>query len=691
MVTPAGGPTQQMVPHEKGHFEFVEHSSILYGESRKGGIKDMSGTAHVGAVVSALTVMLLLSSVAGAIEYGPNLLVNGGFEQDKDGDGVPDGWLRSVQDARAEAEVVLQDGGVAEGSRCVRIRFLSPDYMHQARLIQHVKIEPGTVYEISFCYRSALHPGLHADILMTGTGPMYRGIAQMPIAGWVRKREMFLIPASVRGTKPKDIGEVGEAVICIQNRSTVPIWYDDVSFRATDLTLEELQAIAPELRLHPRTAADTAIFPRTGLEEVRFIPHARVGAGKIEDALLELWLATEDDLVPLGSYESRGTIRIPVESLPYGPSRLIAMMLKKGEPFDEVLACHEQTIERFSADEIPTTPDPADAPVLTDRDQRFFPIGMYGMQIKWPEEWWRELVDHGFNVVHDYGFGGGPENLEADLRYLDRAQRLGLRVMAQLPRSLAEGEDGLGELKEWLREISRHPDILFYYSDEMVSIRHTPLQRVAAVRELMRQVDPKRKYLPFDTWERGFLAHVDGLLTWCSTRSMALLLRGRLGPNKPWIAVPNVSYRAQEPPDRDEQRYQTFMPVILGARGVFYWMYSEAKYHSGDPDYLGRLLDSAKELSQIAPAVISGEDLPDWTPDLSASRGISRLICTLDGRVYVLGGPSDPEQRGRLRFELPAGIRAKILFEAPKRTWEGPERVKITVPRRRVKVIELSR
>ena len=122
----------------------------------------------------------------------------------------------------------------------------------------------------------------------------------------------------------------------------------------------------------------------------------------------------------------------------------------------------------------------------------------------------------------------------------------------------------------------------------------------------------------------------------------------------------------------------------------FYWMYSEAKYHSGDPDYLGRLLDSAKELSQIAPAVISGEDLPDWTPDISASRGISRLLCALDGRVYVLVGPSDPEQRGRLRFELPAGIRAKLLFEAPERTWEGPERVKITVPRRRVKLIELS-
>ncbi len=642
-------------------------------------------SAALSWVLTAVAV--LCAGPLHAIEYGPDLMVNGGFEADADDDGVPDGWRRSVQMAGADGEVVLQKRGAAEGERCVRIRFLNPDRMLQARLIQHVEIASDTVYELTYCYRSEQMPGLEADVLLTGTGPMYRNWYHAPMGRWVRKRRLFHIPESVRGTRPKDIGDVGEAVILMQNRSTVTIWYDDVSFRATDLTPEELEALRPQLRLDPKSTTDSLIFPDSGQPNARFLVRSHVPEGMREGLSLELWLDSQDGLAPLGTHDPAAPLRIPVTLLPYGSSQLIALLLREDEPLDELIAEHRRPIHRFSPDEIAGAPDLADAPVLRHRDKPFFPIGMYGMVLEQRSLYWADLAEHGFNVIHDYLFSG--TDLEKCVRYLDHAWASGFHVMVELPRALAE-TGRHEELRPWIEEYGRHPATLFYYADEMVMMRHTPLDRVAAVRQILREIDPGHPFLPFEKPDTRLLLHADGLLAGGESRSAAMLYRARLGPGKPWIAVPNVSCRDREPPNADEQRYHTFMPVILGARGIFYWMHSEAKWHSGDPEYLGRLLDSAKELSEVAPAIISGQALPEWMPKLEHDDRVCVLRCALEDRAYVLAGPAGPADSGRLRMELPEEVRAETLFERPKRPWPPGGECEIAIEPRRVKVILLQ-
>lgn len=173
--------------------------------------------------------------------------------------------------------------------------------------------EPGTVYELSYCYRSEMRGGLKADVLLTGTGPRYRNWYHPPLADWVRVRRRFPVPESVRGTKPADIGEVGEVVVFLQNRSTVPIWYDAVSMRATDLAPEEFEETELQFRLQPLSASDCMIFPDSGSRGARFTCNMRV-----QHARLRLQLAHAESAVELPAQDVTEPIAIPVEQIPVG-------------------------------------------------------------------------------------------------------------------------------------------------------------------------------------------------------------------------------------------------------------------------------------------------------------------------------------------------------------------------------------
>ena len=194
--------------------------------------------------------------------------------------------------------------------------------------------------------------------------------------------------------------------------------------------------------------------------------------------------------------------------------------------------------------------------------------------------------------------------------------------------------------------------------------------------------------MPFDRPEPELMPYFDGL-TWsgCS-RSAALLYRVRLGKDKPWIAVQNISFRNTDAPTMEEQRYCVFMPVILGARGIFFWMYSEARWHAKDPEYFGRVMNSARELSEIAPVIMSQEPLPEWMLRIETSGEVCVLKCSMGGRAYVLAGPASPDGSGWLHVTVPRGIQLSQPFAKSKPHRKSGGTIEIPIRPKRVVVLQ---
>ena len=627
------------------------------------------------------------------IRYGPELLINGSLEEDVDADGVPDGWRRSVQSnpgERAEAEMVTEAENAADGQRCLRIEWKTKKGAIQARLIQLVKANPGKVHEIAYWYRSGLDPRLHADVLLTGTGPAYRNWGHRPTARWARKVVRFLIPEHVRGKRPQDIGEVGEVAVLIQNRGIVPIWYDGVSFRETDLAETDLERLTCEVRLSPKSSDDSVVFPNSGRAECRFGVTAKAPGKNAEDLSLEVFLGVGASLTPLGRLDLDGDeVRVSVASLPIGKSQLIAYLWNR--PSRELLADHEQTLQRFSPDEVPADVDLEKAPLFLDKGKPFFPIGVYGFDPPRTPEQCEELKAHGFNTIHSYVPEGSQAltKTERVRQYLNMAKTYGFRTVLGMPRGIAES-DRQPELGPWVREFGSDPTVLFFYSDEMVCIRGSSIGRVASLHRLLRKNAPSIPYLPYEPADPELTPHVDGLI-WgaTTTRSEGLVYRARLGPTKPHIGVQHIDQNTQPPQDA-EQEYRVFIPVIHGARGWFLFMWSWAKWNRPDPGYFQRMLTSVEHLAEIAPAIISEQPVPEWTPTVEESEDLSLLRCALADRVFFLLGPSFPGRPGKMTVDVPKGIRGRRMWRNPEQT-VGAGRHELPVAPRTVTVLEFSR
>ncbi len=646
-------------------------------------------TAMLTCLVALIGTRVATCQPAPTIDHGPELLVNGSFETDADGDGVPDGWRRNIQ-GDAQADVVLESAEAADGRRCIRIQWHSDDGAIQARLIQHVPIEPGKVYEIAYWYRSAPDSRLHADVLLTGTGPAYRNWGHAPTARWARKTVRFLIPEHARGQKPTDIGEVGEAAILVQNRGTVPIWYDGISFRETNLSEADLGLLASEVRLSPKSSDDSVIFPNTGKTECAFGVTVKAPTAAHDSLSLEVRLGVDGGLTPLGTFGADvGSVTAPVSRLPVGKSQLIAYLWDKQT--GELLADHQQTLERFSPSEVPADIDLESAPAFHDKGKRFFPIGVFGFDPPRLPEQCEELKARGFNTIHSYvPEGTGAFADPAPVRkYLDMAQRYGFRTAIGMPRGIAES-DRQPELVPWVREFGGHPTVLFFYTDEVVCIRSSPVSRVASLQRLLHEAVPGVPYIPYEPAETYLMPHVDGLI-WgaTTTRSEALVYRARLGARKPHIAVQHVDQNTL-PPQGAEQEYRVFAPVIHGARGWFLFCWSWAKWNRADPAYFERMLTSVEHLAEVAPAVVSGEPLPDWTPTITAEEGSSALRCASGERVYFLLAPSSPDRAARATLYVPEGVHGR-------RMWSdgdpglGPGTHDLMIEQRTVSVLEFRR
>ena len=124
------------------------------------------------------------AAIAGGMTYnvGQNLLANPDFAMNNGVDA--DGWEHVVQfGTNAVMRIVKVDGqpGIRQAAEMF---FTAKDRAVQTRYKQIVPFETNAVYELEYSYQSGMDGTLHADVMMTGSGPMYRSFSNIPSARW---------------------------------------------------------------------------------------------------------------------------------------------------------------------------------------------------------------------------------------------------------------------------------------------------------------------------------------------------------------------------------------------------------------------------------------------------------------------------------------------------------------------------
>lgn len=591
---------------------------------------------------------------------GENIIVNGSFDHDQDSNGVPDGWVRNIQMPGAKAEVMLEKSG---GGNCLKSRFFSTQFMLQARVFQRVNVIPGKVYELSYKYKSGTGSGLRADILMTGTGPIYRSIFQEPVKNWTKKKQIFLIPSWMKGP----------AAIYVQNRSTVPIWYDDISFRVTDINPKEIKAYQSKVIVQPVASDDQLIIPGTNRKTVEFLIRIKTSTKIKRNLLAKAHLLTGENGFRQCQISGEKVI-IPVKSILDGTSVLSVLLFDRSD--DSLIASARLNIEKIPMAMMKGNLDLKQAAVFKDKNGKpFFPIGMYGVALKANTKVFKELYSNGFNTVHNYNFEGknGTRCPKLITEFLNKAQKNQLKVMAGIPRHLAEKPGCTKALVKWIDTIKNHPAVLFYYSDEMYCMRHTPMKVFKATYNAIKKADPKREWILYETPEKKLAPYMDGIMLGVSNANTAKLIRLRLGGNKPVFGVfGQPDFKAGKAPSLHEMRYNVFMPVILGARGVFYWWYPTIQWHNKQKELLAKnLYACTKILFLMAPALVSGEKLPAWTKQIKTTGQARYCYGALQDKVYIIAGIEQTNKRGSIEFRVPSGYSAELMFTPQKIFDEG--------------------
>ena len=563
---------------------------------------------------AAFAALASASQVIPAFSPGPNLLTNPEFASVNGVDA--DGWQHFVQHGTNAVMRIVPVEGQPGIKQAVEMYFTDMDRAVQTRYKQDAPFETNTVYELEYSYQSEMDGALKADVLMTGSGPMYRSFFNIPSGKWTRVRRFFATPEGILTKEGK--------IFLVQNRSTVPIRYANVSLRATDIPVEDVALFQPSISVHSVSADDQLVLPGGNKATADFVVHTDCDR---PDIRYEAFYINGTNGV-FDVSVSNLSCHVPMSAVTDGKTKLYVAM-KDG---DTLINWATAEIEKIPESAMPKGNLLPENPnvVRTPTGEPLFVIGMYSVnedKQDWPMV---ELRRNGFNTLHSYYACGSWNNPEKTDALLERARINKMWWMVDIPHSLAE-QPGNGEnLGEWFERFDKPSATLFFYTDEMYSIRKTSMSLFDMTRKAMvSATGGRRQWIAYEGPETFLAPYLDGLLWNFASPSMVKLARIRMGQDKILIHCFGQKYRSEleTPVDPAEIRYNFFMPVVLGARGVFYWEYSTLKWrHKYRDELKAMLFENARELSTLAPLILSDEPLPADAPRVAANAA--------DGSVY---------------------------------------------------------
>ena len=342
--------------------------------------------------------------------------------------------------------------------------------------------------------------------------------------------------------------------------------------------------------------------------------------------------------------------------------------------------------------------------VEIDRDQMvvlvegkpFFPMGL----IRVPAEAMKECAEAGFNTVVSWIYHD-PIEIEDGRKYLDAAQAAGLKVVegpgwyTGLFMSCADPElepkfkKGIQEtLPQVIEAFKDHPALLAWYSPDEPNLLalFLPDKEQGAIRlcrDYYRVIKERDPYHPVYQMHSGSLATAPGWSEtydiggmdpyWCAIRGRPPLYVAHktqetvavtTAQGKPTWMMPVAgmyggSGRSLTP---QEQRCQTYLALIHGAKGLLYYIYTFAVQYRPLWEELKVL---AGEVKQLSPILVTADPPQEITVSPERLREAIHVVAKWHkGRLFLITANATPVE-ATVSFRLPAvtATKAKVWFE----------------------------
>jgi hypothetical protein len=287
---------------------------------------------------------------------------------------------------------------------------------------------------------------------------------------------------------------------------------------------------------------------------------------------------------------------------------------------------------------------------------------------------------------------------------LDKAAANGLRMMVELPR-LAIEKEAWAQVRHRVETFKYHPGLLCWGSEERVARGTAPLQNIADLYALVKKLDPNHPLVlgdsadviqKFQTDRRDFFPDPDmdiGIWWWYPIPMRAApadALDGRENSGlimepptwlttthskKPlWIAVQSYQKPTREArfPTEAEYRCETYLSIMNGVKGLYFYCGSGQKDYEGKPagilnkqelghwDYVKKVAGELRDFSPVIMAPVAAEKFtltPSNAPVEMATR-------SLDGKIYlIVANKSNRPQKISLQSPALVGRQVKTLFE----------------------------
>lgn len=348
----------------------------------------------------------------------------------------------------------------------------------------------------------------------------------------------------------------------------------------------------------------------------------------------------------------------------------------------------------------------------------FFPLGLFAELPE--EEELRLIAEAGFNCVMPYYlYGQTGASLEAQRRYLDAAERIGVKTIYST-KDIYDGPmiAALEQLHGWrgreailrgLVETFRgHPNVIAWYTNDEKGVADAP--QVVEHYEIIRSLDEDhpiwmcdfRPEVIREFWDSADVFGVDWYpIAWLPIRSTgdaAAQARGQLFAARPRWDVPQAhnlgiySPGASDtrPPTAEELRCMCYQFLATGATGLILYCYDDLERDPKAP-FSERWRDVrgvAAELSGLGPILLSvAEPLPVGVESAGPVRWFSRAHADVT-HLFLVNAGTEPATAS---LTLPgAGLRVAVDGVALGESGPGGSLPAVALPARGVRHVEIG-
>jgi len=317
----------------------------------------------------------------------------------------------------------------------------------------------------------------------------------------------------------------------------------------------------------------------------------------------------------------------------------------------------------------------------------FFPIGIYGAE---PQAF-SELKEAGFNSVQSYS-----TDIIFIRRFICLAEKHGLKALIRIPKEAREKD-----ISPFFSRIRHSSAILAWYLEDEPEGRAVPPTYIWKLRRYIQRVDPLhpttlvvvRSKKAWDYAPGVDIIMVDPYpiprmpLTWLS-ESIEEARQAGFDKKPVWAVVQAFDWSTSpygeekrewgRNPTYEEERCLTFLSVVHGAQGIFYYTFKGGNYAIKNyPSHWEEVKKVVRELNQIYPLLLAPQDGNVQTFKLSKNKSIHYLIKkTVDKKLFsayngtikegsylIAVNVTDKRVEASLAVPVSSQGKAKLVFE----------------------------